>query len=215
MPMARSAAEVPVDDSTPTPDAATGALQVHRAGDAGRAEVEQFIHDIYAQRYGADVRHFAPVLVSRRDAVDGRVVVAAGYRAAGHGPLFLERYLSAPVHTVLGDGTTPREGIVEVGHLAAGRAGEGRGLIGLLGPHLAAQGAQWVVGTLTEELRHLFVRLGITPLALGVADPDALGDDARHWGTYYDHRPMVLAGHLPLALQHLARRRAARRGQAA
>jgi hypothetical protein len=64
-----------------------------------------------------------------------------------------------------------------------------------------------VVGTLTEELRHLFVRLGIAPLALGVADPALLGAEAVHWGTYYDHRPLVLAGQLDVALQALSRRR--------
>lgn len=214
MPMARPVAACPDDESTPPHPVGTATLQVHRAGDPGRDEVEQFIHDVYARRYGAEVHHFAPVLVSRRDPADGRLVVAAGYRFAGTGPLFLERYLSAPVQTLLAATPPPREGIVEVGHLAAAQAGEGRRLIGLLGPHLAAQGAQWVVGTLTEELRHLFLRLGITPLALGVADPDALGDDARHWGSYYDHRPMVLAGHLSLALQQLARRRAARAASA-
>jgi Thermostable hemolysin len=69
-----------------------------------------------------------------------------------------------------------------------------------------------VVSTLTEELRHLFVRIGVTPLALGLADPARLGDDAADWGRYYEHRPVVLAGHLPLALRILARRQ---RGSAA
>jgi hypothetical protein len=79
-------------------------------------------------------------------------------------------------------------------------------LILMLGPHLAAAGFDWVVSTLTEELRHLFVRLGVVPLALGVADPVALGEDAAGWGSYYDHRPVVLAGQIELALQMLARR---------
>ena len=70
---------------------------------------------------------------------------------------------------------------------------------------LAAQGFVWVVGTITSELRHLFMRIGVTPLALGVADPAALGAEVTHWGTYYDHRPVVLAGHLHQALRRLAR----------
>ena len=218
MPMARPVAD-PADDESPPfpgrlagplpgplPGPGAGALQVHHRGDPGRAEVEQFIHDVYARRFGADVRQFAPVLVSRREAADGPLVVAAGSRFAGSGPLFLERYLHAPVQTLLGAATPPREGIVEVGHLAAARAGEGRRLILLLGPHLAERGAQWVVSTLTEELRHLFVRIGVTPLALGAADPARLGTEAADWGDYYAHHPVVLAGHLPLALRTLARR---------
>lgn len=201
----------PDDDAASSPDVApvlSPRLGVHDIDDADRAEVEEFIRGVYAQRYGAQVRQFAPVLVSLRDD-DGGIVAAAGYRPAALAPLFLERYLAAPVETLLpGHAQTraARDGIVEVGHLAASKAGEGRRLILLLGPHLAAQNFEWVVGTLTRELRHLFVRIGVTPLALGTADPAALGDDAAHWGSYYDHRPLVLAGHLKLALRRLARR---------
>lgn len=182
-------------------------LAVHASGDPGRAQVEGFIREVFAQRYGADVRHFAPTLVSLQDR--GETVAAAGYRCAGDAPLFLERYLSAPVESLLASaaqGAPARRGVVEVGHLAAARAGEGRRLIALLGAHLAAQDVQWVVGTITAELRHLFIRLGVTPLALGTAHAAALGADAAHWGSYYAHDPVVLAGHLGLALRHMARR---------
>ena len=193
----------------------TPRLAVHHAGDPERARVEEFIHDVYARRFGADVSAFAPVLVSLHDPVDGSIVAAAGYRRAHGATLFLERYLDAPVEQVLaaqGGAVPPRDGIFEVGHLAAQRAGEGRRLIFLLGDHLAGVGAQWVVSTLTEELRHLFVRLGITPLALGRADPAVLGDTASQWGSYYDHRPVVLAGQVQQALRLLARGRRNLRG---
>ena len=166
-----------------------------------------FIAAVYRERFGAELRQFAPVLVSRGD--QGECVAAAGYRAADGGPLLLEHYLSSPVETLLPvspSGGPLRERIVEVGHLAAVRAGEGRRLILLLGPHLARQGFEWVVSTLTQELRNLFVRLGVAPLALGVADPAVLGTQAAHWGSYYDHRPLVLAGRLDAALQTLTRR---------
>lgn len=189
--------------------AAVPRLRVHAPGDPGRAAVEDFIRGIYSERYGADVRQFARSLVSLRDG-DDELVAAAGYRAADQSPLFLERYLGTPIEARLA-GAAPaapaRSRIVEVGHLAAGRAGEGRRLVLLLGPHLASQGFQWVVSTLTEELRHLLLRLGIMPMPLGVADPAMLGDEAARWGSYYDHRPMVLAGRIDHALKSLARRR--------
>jgi hypothetical protein len=78
-----------------------------------------------------------------------------------------------------------------------------------MGPQLAGLGLEWVVSTLTQELQHLFVRLGITPLALGVADAAQLGAAAADWGSYYDHRPVVVAGRIDLALRMLARRRSA------
>jgi len=184
----------------------------HSTIDAQRDEVEQFIRRVYARRFGASVKHFAPHLVSLRDRESGELVAAAGYRQASAAPLFLERYLSVPVELSLCPPGTPppsREGIFEVGHLAAERAGEGRRLIFLLAGHLAERRAQWVVGTLTEELRHLFVRLGIAPLALGRADAAALGDGASEWGSYYEHHPVVLAGQVQQALRLFERRRPA------
>lgn len=193
----------------PPPGAASAGLGVHPMEDVHRAEVETFIARIYRERYGAEVKQFAPVLVSLRDAED-RIVAAAGYRGAGRGPLFLERYLPSPVeHLLAAQGAhaaVARTHIVEVGHLAASRAGEGRRLIFLLGPHLALENFRWVVGTLTTELRHLFVRIGVAPTVLGKADPAVLGDEAVHWGSYYDHLPLVLAGRLDEALRQLRKR---------
>ncbi len=178
-----------------------------RESDPERKEVEWFIREVYARRYGAHVRHFAPVLAYLRDG--GEIVAAAGYREARDSPLFLERYLDAPVEDLLcrGSGVVPaRSSIVEVGHLAATRAGEGRRLILMLGAHLAEHEFQWVVSTLTRELRLLFLRIGVTPLTLGVASPDVLGDEAAQWGSYYHHSPLVLAGNLPQAMRRLAAR---------
>jgi hypothetical protein len=189
---------------------ANTSLRTHGPQDESRSEVEQFIHGIFRQRYGADVKQFAPVLVSLHDA-GGELVAAAGYRCAGESPLFLERYLDVPVEHLLASpatGVPARAHIAEVGHLAACRAGAGRRLVLLLGPHLADNGYRWVVSTLTEELRHFFLRLGTAPLSLGAADPELLGVEAANWGRYYDHRPVVLAGQLEQALKSLTRRAA-------
>lgn len=205
MSMSATAGEVAPVPTPPRP-APYPRLRLYRAGDAGRSAVEAFVRQVYAERFEAEVPGFAPVLVGLHD--DLGLAAAAGYRAADGGPLFLERYLDAPVQSMLAPhaGTAPaRASIVEVGHLAAIRAGAGRQMIRLLGPQLAAEGFDWVVGTLTEELRHLMLRLGVTPLALGSAQAEALGDEARHWGRYYEHRPMVLAGRLRQALPRLAR----------
>lgn len=186
-------------------------LFVHPEQDEERSDVERFIHGVYRERYGARVQHYAPVLVSLRNAGHD-IIAAAGYRIADTAALFLERYLPQPVETLLASDTTQRvtrARIVEVGHLSASQAGAGKRLIHLMGPHLAGLGLEWVVSTLTQELQHLFVRLGITPLALGVADPALLGAAASDWGSYYDHRPVVVAGRIDLALRMLERRRSA------
>lgn len=189
------------------PARAVPTLRTHRAGDPGRAGAEAFIREVYVRRFGADVDSFAPVLVTLGEG-DG-IVAAAGYRGAGETALFLERYLPQPVEAMLAahaGHAPPRRRIVEVGHLAATLPGEGRRLIQLLGPHLAREGYQWVVSTLTQELRRLFLRIGVAPLSLAAADPAALGAAAQRWGSYYEHAPVVLAGHLPQALRHLQRR---------
>ena len=189
--------------------AAEASLRTHGPGAPDRADVEAFIRAVYRERYGADVNQFAPVLVSLADE-HGDVIAAAGYRAGDRGPLFLERYLAAPIETYLVEGPSvlpERSRLVEVGHLAATRAGAGRRLILLLGPHLAALGFQWVIGTLTQELRQLFLRLGVVPHSLAEADPALLGAEISRWGSYYDHRPVVLAGRIDVALQAFSRLR--------
>ena len=179
-------------------------LQLHRVGDPGRAQVEDFIAGVFARRFGATVTGFAPVLVALRDPDDGQLVAAAGYRPAAREPLFLEAYLGGPVESVLARHlrVAPARGdIVEVGHLAATRAGAGRRLMIGLGQQLAGEGFRWIVCTLTQELRHLLPRLGITPLALAQATAAALEGDAAAWGSYYEHDPVVLAGDLASALR--------------
>jgi hypothetical protein len=173
---------------------------------AQRPAIEAFIRGIYAKRFGASPTRFAPTLVGLTHEQHGLVAVA-GHRRAAHSALFLERYLDAPVEQLLNPQSPPqREKIVEVGHLAASRPGEGLRLIMLMGPYLQTQGLDWVVSTLTSELRHLFLRIGVTPMALGRADASALGGEAGEWGSYYEHHPVVVAGYLPQALQQLARR---------
>lgn len=191
------------------PEGRPAALVIVDRAHPARPAVEAFIQSVYAASYGARVRDFMPTLVALRDGA-GELLAVAGYRSAGEHALFLERYLDRPVQQLLAAGGArppARERIAEVGHLAAAQAGQGRRLILQLGPHLAAQGFDWVVSTLTQELRHLFARLGIVPVALGTADPRLLGSEAAAWGSYYEHRPLVLAGQIAPALQALAQRR--------
>jgi hypothetical protein len=179
---------------------------VHRAPSPARTAVEDFIRQVYAQHYGATVRHFMPNLVGLLDD-DDDLMAAAGYRSARQ-PLFLERYLEVPIEQALAACTgieVPRAAIVEVGHFASAQPGRGRRLMAHLGRHLADEGFQWVVSTATRELRVIFERLRIRPLALGRADPAVLGPDAASWGTYYDHAPLVLAGDVRSNLARFAR----------
>jgi hypothetical protein len=196
--------------SCPRPAPAPAALRVHRERDRTRQEVERFIERIYAEHYDArigDVLRAAPNLVSIAG-LDGAPLAAAGYRSAAR-PLFLEHYLGAPVEesiAAVAGLDLQREQIVEVGHFASARAGEGRRLMALLGRYLAGRGYAWVVSTATHELRTIFARLGILPHALGRAEPSVLGVDAARWGRYYAHAPQVLAGEIRSNLARVEKR---------
>jgi hypothetical protein len=175
-------------------------------GDATRTLVEDFIAGVYREAYGAEVQSWTPALVSA--SLDGALVAAAGYRSASH-PLFLERYLPDPVEAMLGrlaGRPVERRRIVEVGHFASTRPGEGRRLLVRLARHLAQAGFRWVVSTATLELRQLLCEIGLTPYALAPADPRHLEDGGRGWGSYYDHGPVVVAGDLIRGLAILERR---------
>lgn len=166
-------------------------------GDHRRAEAERFIHACFERAYGADVRHYLPVLMGLREP-GGRLLGALGIREAASGPLFLEHYLDHPVEQVLAvtvDRPVDRAGVTEVGNLAVTVPGGGRWLITALTAYLHAVGQEWVVFTCGASLRNAFHRLGLDLLDLGEADPACLPTgEAEHWGRYYDQRPRVMAG---------------------
>lgn len=174
-------------------------------GSPQRQEVERFIHATYRKHYGADVTHFAPnlMVLQRRE----RIVAAAGWRCAADDQLFLERYLDMPIDVAvatLAGHPVDRKRIVEVGNLAAGRAGGSVDVILALARHLDALGYEWVVFTATHELIGIFRKLGVPPLALAPADPERLGSEAAAWGSYYANNPIVVAGRIRLALDKVA-----------
>ncbi|HEX4882844.1 MAG TPA: thermostable hemolysin [Casimicrobiaceae bacterium] len=175
--------------------------------DPRRAAIEGFVAGVYRRHYGARIAHFAPTLVAL--CTDGRLAAAAGYRRALE-PLYLEHYLDVPVEAAIAAHTghrVSRSDIWEVGHFASTQPGEGRRLMQLLARHLAGLGCRWVVSTATRELRELLIRVGLTPYALAPADPSRVPEGAAHWGGYYEHAPVVIAGDLPRALATLARHR--------
>lgn len=171
-------------------------LHIHAPGDPLRAEVESYIRQRYQERFGARLNEWLPTLVSVQ--TNGEIIAAAGYRGA-ETPLFLERYLAAPIEQYLRDEDAPvaRRLIVEAGQFAAVRPGAGRLLVPLLARHLHQQGYSWAVSTLTRELHHLFARMGLAHQPISAATAHHLDEKTRSdWGSYYAHAPQVFAGRL-------------------
>jgi hypothetical protein len=165
-------------------------------GAADRREVEQFIHDVFAQTYGADVQNFMPDLVALRDE-NGELVAAFGMRKAANSPLFLEQYLDAPIETLMSQrfGTTiNRDQITEIGNLAVANPRNAGVLIAHVIQHSLDMGIEWAVATAHHSLQNGLIKGGRDVYALQAADPDRIEPQERaSWGSYYKHMPQVVA----------------------
>lgn len=175
---------------------------------SSRDEVQAFIRAAFSLAYGARIEHFLPALYLLERGPEW--AAACGLRPAAGQPLFLERYLDAPVEELLAptyDAPVIRAGIVEVGHLSLARPGVSRHFIALLTRYLHDRDFQWAVFTAVPLLHNAFRRLGIPLRSLAPALPLRLSPEERAaWGTYYDHHPVVCAVNVGAARLALERR---------
>lgn len=176
-----------------------------------REALERFIAQRYAEAFGASLRRFMPWLAAFEGG-DGELHAALGLRGADHGPLFVERYLDAPIEQALrgvyGQGVA-RGSVIEVGNFAARHAGDTRRMIRALVERLVNSDYRYVVFVATLGLRNAFGRLGLAPRAVAAADPARLGAERGDWGSYYDGDPQVVVGDLASGLAWLRERDAA------
>lgn len=186
-------------------------LELHSSqapGDPQRGQLETFVHQRFADTYGANLRHYMPLLLGVRQ--HGALQAVVGLRpASSANQLFLEQYLDQPACAQIRRRSAmplQREQLVEVGNLAALAPGAARVLIIALTHYLAAQGFTWVVFTGTAMLLNSFQRLALSPVDLGMADPARLGQQQAEWGSYYATRPRVMAGYIPEGLAQLTQR---------
>jgi hypothetical protein len=173
--------------------------------DAQRETFEAFIQQRFRKAHGADIRHFMPELFGVHNS-DGELCAVAGVRRAHLQQLFLERYLDEPIEpliSVAADRPVDRNGIVEVGNLAASDTGSARLSIIAITYLLAMGGLEWVTFTGNIGLVNSFHRLGLKPVTLCAADPARLGDERQHWGSYYESKPWVHVGNIRAGFIHL------------
>ncbi|MGD8908462.1 MAG: thermostable hemolysin [Chromatiales bacterium] len=168
-------------------------------GAAQRLAAEQFVSSCFKQHYGAEIRHFMPLLMSLSDQHD-ELKAVLGFRYADQHPLFLENYLDRPVEQVLATKLkrpVDRSHLVEVGNLAVNTAGGGRWLITALTAYLSTKGCEWALFTIGPLLHNAFTRLGLQLIDLAPARRESLplGKQA-HWGSYYEQKPRVMAGNI-------------------
>ncbi|MET0778314.1 MAG: thermostable hemolysin [Pseudomonas mandelii] len=187
--------------------AETAPMSLARAlpDDFERPVFEAFIQQRFRKAHGADIRHFMPELFGVSDAA-GTLCAVAGVRMANAESLFLERYLDEsiePLISAAADRPVDRAGIVEVGNLAASDTGSARMSIIAITYLLAMGGLEWVAFTGNIGLVNSFHRLGLKPVTLCAADPERLGDERQHWGSYYESKPWVHVGNIRAGFIHL------------
>lgn len=181
---------------------------IDRTG-ANRRGLERFISERYALSYGARIEHFADQLVGLTDS-EGRWSAAVGYSPARAEPLFIEQYLDRPIERAIAERLgvdVDRSQIVEVGNLAATFPGAARRLVIAMTELLHRRGHSWVVFTSTTSLLNTFARLEVSTIELAPADPKRLHAGADSWGSYYDTRPLVMAGNIPIGFIRFRTRR--------
>lgn len=173
-------------------------IDLQDANDTGRQALEEFIHHTFKRAYGANVQHFLPRLMSLKNHQDN-LLAAVGFHAAKNDPLFLEQYLDNPVEGVLSEKLgchVQRRNIMEIGNLAVASAGGARGLIIALTSYIKGAGFDWVVFTAVPSLVNSFKKMELEIIPLMEAKKERLINGRDQWGSYYNTKPIVVAGNV-------------------
>lgn len=165
-------------------------------GSPERKDVEQFIHDVFADSYHANVQHFMPQLISLRDE-NQQLVAAFGMRKADQEPLFLERYLDEPIEVVISsrfNRVITRHEITEIGNLAVANPRNAGVLIAHVIKHSLDVKVAWCVATAHHTLQNGLIKGGRDVYALQSANKARLtAIEQATWGRYYDQLSQVVA----------------------
>jgi hypothetical protein len=171
---------------------------LNTSGSEPAQAVCDYVRERYLHAYNAEITHFLPWLLSMECL--GHQSGVAGLQPAQASPLFLEQYLALPVELLLAAKTgelVPRNRIVEVGNLVAGRKGASHLLFLMFTATLQAAGYEWIVFTATRGLRNNLNKLGFPLVELQAVDVAGLAPKVREaWGSYYSTEPKVMAGRL-------------------
>jgi hypothetical protein len=156
-----------------------------------RSAVETTIRLAYERHHGARLTSYPTLLVANCEEIG--VIGAAALRFAVDG-FFSEIYLDQPIEQAIArcaGSAAGRTELVEIGNLAAGRAGALSALVHGIIALLDGKDIGWAFFTATARLRTFLRRAGIPLIELAAADPRRLAD-AASWGRYYQQDPRVV-----------------------
>ena len=180
-------------------------LDLHCRNTQARAEVERYIGQQFQAAYGATVSDFLPLILSLT--CNDKLAAVTGICAAGSHPLFLEQYLSSPIEDEISHFSphrVKRSNIAEIGNLAATQRGSSQLLFVLLAAILHRANLEWLVFTATPQVQKTISKLGFELYPIAEAFPlRSSKSSVQDWGSYYESKPMVVAGHLSDARDHI------------
>ena len=168
-------------------------------------QVTQQLSTRYEQAFDAKLATFMPEFMTLM--IGDEIKSLCGFRNAGNEPLFLEQYLDDHAEVILNqhfDANITRDSVIEFGQLASFAHGNSPIHFFLMAEKLVEQGYEWCIFTATDPLHALMKRLGLTPTVIAEASAERVPEAEKIWGTYYQHKPRVLAGNLVEGYQHLS-----------
>ncbi len=179
------------------PDVHEMQFGLHAENSLQRQQLEACIAKKYLCVHQATSLKFLPVLLSMTNTHE--TLAAVGLNPGSCGPMFLEQYLNNPIEqSIASFARQPidRHTLIEIGNLAVIRKGTGLLMFVVMSMALAACGYQWMVFTATPEVTKLIRRLGFDPQYIAEADSTRIISGKKHWGSYYEKNPKVMAGSL-------------------
>ena len=158
------------------------------------------------------MHEFRPIFLSLscRD----QLSAVTGIRPVDASPLFLEQYLDNPIELEINRySSVPvvRHQIAEIGNLAATQRGSSQLLFILLAATLQRANFEWLVFTATPQVRKAISKLGFELHPVADARASRLQTSTEEeWGSYYQTRPVVVAGQLAQAIEVINERKTLR-----
>jgi len=163
-----------------------------------RSSVEEFIWDGFNKYYRANVQHYLPNLIYVE--AMSKIRSAMGIRAASNGPLFIEKYINAAIESCFSDEAIARDEIAEIGNLHGTNKLFTQQLFIVTALATAKAGFSKLVFCATPQVKTMMESLLMTTVNIGEADPKRLGNEAEHWGNYYESSPKLIAIDIDQAL---------------
>lgn len=187
-------------------------LDLHGCNTPTRAGVEHYINQQFQAAYGATISDFLPLILTL--SCNDKLGAVTGICPADSHLLFLEQYLSNPIEDEISRFSTQsvkRSSIAEIGNLAASRRGSSQLLFVLLAAILHRANFEWLAFTATSQLRGTIKKLGFDLYPITEARPLQVSKaSVQDWGSYYETKPLVVAGRLDDAMNIITNHRVLR-----